>query len=69
MARLAVFVSAPYNEPAEGITKGHVNIIDEATVAQLGADDVTIMKSASWGPFKDPPYDSVIARLPGLANR
>jgi SAM-dependent methyltransferase len=69
MARLAVFVSAPYNEPAEGITKGHINIIDEATVAQLGADEVTIMKSVSWGPFKDPPYDSVIARLRGLADR
>ncbi len=69
MARLAVFVSAPYNEPAAGITKGHVNIIDEATVAQLGADEVTIMQSASWGPFKDPPYESVIARLPGLADR
>lgn len=68
LARIAVLVSAPYNEPIEDLTAGHVNVIDEATVEKLGADKVTIMKSVSWGAFKNPPYDSVIAQLPGLAQ-
>jgi SAM-dependent methyltransferase len=67
LARGAVFVSAPFNEPADKLTKGHINVIDDALVEKLGADEVHIHKSAVWGAFVDPPYDSVIVRLPGLA--
>ena len=65
MARLAVFVSAPFNEPPGQLAAGHINIIDDAFLEQLQADQVVIHKSVSWGAFKDPPYESIIARLPG----
>ena len=67
LARECVFVVAPYNEPRDRLTKGHRNVIDAALVEQLDADDVHVMKSVAWGAFCDPPYEMLIARLPGRA--
>lgn len=68
LARHAVFVAAPYREPADDLTAGHISVIDESVVDKLDATEVTVFHSVSWGAFKEPPYESVIARLPGLAD-
>jgi 2-polyprenyl-3-methyl-5-hydroxy-6-metoxy-1,4-benzoquinol methylase len=68
LARLAVFVVAPFNEPADNLTTGHVGVIDEALVTELDPTEWSTMHSVSWGAFMDPPYEMLIARLPGRAT-
>ena len=68
MARLGVFVSAPFNEPADRLTSGHINVIDDAFVAALDPLESHVHKSACWGAFTTPRYDSITLRLAGLAE-
>lgn len=68
VARHAVFVVAPFKEPADNLTQGHVNVIDEAFVEAMEPLEWTTMHSASWGAAMDPPYEMLIARLPGRAG-
>jgi len=69
MARLAVFISAPFNEPADRLTQGHINVIDDEFVAQLDPLEAHVHQSACWGAFMTPRYDSITLRLEGLAGR
>ena len=69
MARLAVFVSAPFNEPADRLTQGHINVIDDAFVAELDPVEAHVHQSACWGAFTTPRYDSITLRLEGLVER
>jgi SAM-dependent methyltransferase len=68
LARLAVFIVAPFKEPADNLTKGHVGVIDDDIVKQLDPDTFTVTNSVSWGAFHDPPYEMLIAQLPGKAG-
>lgn len=68
LATECAFIVAPYQEPRDRLTKGHRNVIDAALIDQLNADEVTIMRSVAWGAFYDPPYEMVIARLPGTCS-
>jgi hypothetical protein len=63
LARHAVFVIAPFNEPRENMTNGHVQVIDDDTVAQLDPVEWVSVNSVSWGAFANPPYEMLIARL------
>lgn len=67
IARLGVFVVCPFKEPADRLTRGHVRSIDEDLVARLAPQWHLSTHSVSWGAFADPPYEMLIARLPGLA--
>jgi SAM-dependent methyltransferase len=67
IARLAVFIAAPFNEPADNLTKGHVTVIDEQLVKELDPVEWHTIHSVSWGAFLDPPYEMLIARLAGTA--
>lgn len=67
LARDAVFVVAPYNEPRDQLSSGHRNVIDEQLLGQLQPTDTTIVNSPGWGAFRDPPYEMVIAKLAGNA--
>jgi SAM-dependent methyltransferase len=68
LAREAVYVLCPFNEPADKLTKGHVNVIDAATVEAMKPTWHLEVNSVSWGAFMDPPYEMLIAELPGLAS-
>lgn len=68
VARLGVLIAAPFEEPADQLTSGHVNVIDRAFVEAMEPTTWTTMHSASWGAFMDPPYEMLIARLPGRAE-
>jgi len=68
LARLAVLIVTPFNEPADHLTKGHVGVIDDETVKQLDPDSFTVTNSVAWGAFHDPPYGMLIAQLPGKAG-
>lgn len=68
LARIAVFVVAPFNEPADKLTRGHINVIDEATVTALKPTSHVLVNSVSWGAMFDPPYEMLIAELPGMAE-
>jgi SAM-dependent methyltransferase len=68
IARLAVFIVAPFNEPADNLTRGHVTIVDEQLVKELDPVEWHTMHSVSWGAFVDPPYEMLIARLAGTAD-
>lgn len=67
VARLAVFIVAPFNEPADNLTKGHFGVIDEGIVEAIKPEWYEVVHSAAWGAFLDPPYEMLIARLPGQA--
>lgn len=69
ITRHAVFLVAPYEEPEDRLTRGHVRSIDAELVDALDPTEVTVYRSPAWGAFMDPPYESVIIRLPGLASR
>jgi SAM-dependent methyltransferase len=69
LARLAVFIVTPFNEPADNLTKGHVGVIDEEVVKQLDPETFTVTNSVAWGAFHDPPYQMLIAQLPGKAGQ
>jgi hypothetical protein len=43
-------------------------VIDDDLVEQLAPEQVTVTNSVSWGAFADPPYEMLIARLPGKAG-
>jgi SAM-dependent methyltransferase len=68
LARIAVFIVAPFNEPADNLTKGHVNVIDETMVQAMQPTWHRAINSVSWGAFVEPPYEMLIAELPGLAE-
>ena len=68
LARLAVFIVTPFKEPADHLTKGHVGVVDDDTVKLLEPDAFTVTHSAAWGAFHVPPYDMLIAQLPGKAG-
>jgi SAM-dependent methyltransferase len=68
LARLAVFIVAPFNERADNLTKGHVRVIDYDMVKQLDPDTFTVTNSVAWGASHDPPYEMLIAKLPGKAR-
>ena len=62
---MAVFIVAPFNEPADHLTNGHVGVIDSDTVKQLAPDTFSVTNSVAWGAFHDPPYEMLITQLPG----
>lgn len=64
----AVFVCAPYMERREKLTRGHINIFDDAFLESLNPDKVELVESPAWGLFLEPRYRMFIARLPGLAS-
>jgi len=66
LARHRVFVAAPFEERADILTNGHINIFDEAFLQELGPLSVAKVKSAAWGAFLDPPYEMFIAELEGV---
>lgn len=68
LAKQVVFIVAPFNEPRDRLTKGHRNVINDTTIAELKPTRTIIMNSVSWGAFYDPPYEMVIAELPGLST-
>lgn len=67
LARKRVFITAPFNEPEEGRTEGHINSFDDRFLASLEAVSLTKLHSPAWGAFIDPPYEVFIAELPPLA--
>ncbi len=68
LARIAVFIVAPYDEPADNLTRGHVSVIDEAMVAAMKPTSHVLINSVCWGSMFDPPYEMLIAELPGRAE-
>lgn len=68
LANIAVFVAAPYDEPADKLIPGHIQVIDDAVIDALKPTSYELVHSASWGAEHDPPYKMVIAQLPGLAG-
>jgi SAM-dependent methyltransferase len=68
IAAKAVFIVAPFKEPADALTRGHAGVIDDDTVAALAPDSYSVVHSAAWGAFKNPPYQMLIAQLAGRAS-
>lgn len=67
-ATMAVFVTAPYAEPADQLATGHLHSLDAAFLESIDAEERRIYESPAWGAMKDPPYKAFSARLPGRAT-
>lgn len=67
-SRGRVFVIAPFNEPADRLTPGHINVLDEEFLEELDPLEVDRVPSAAWGPWEEPPYEMFIAQLAPLAS-
>jgi len=68
-ARQRVFVYAPFDEPQEALTPGHISVLDKAFLANFNNDEWTLVHSIAWGAFLDPPYQCLLLNLPGYDNR
>lgn len=68
-ATMAVFVTAPYEEPPHNLTRGHRHSLGQDFLDSIEADERYVYHSPAWGAMKDPPYEVFIARLPGRAER
>ncbi len=68
LAAKRVFVVAPFEEPSENLTKGHVWSIGPQFLDELGPAAHEIVHSRAWGAFASPPYKMLIAELDGLAD-
>jgi len=64
----AVFIAAPYEEPADNLTSGHVHSLGADFLGRLETRRVDIIESRAWGNFISPPYKMFIAELPGRGN-
>lgn len=67
-AREAVFIAAPFEEPEDRLTNGHVHSLGQEFLDQLDTRSTHIMESRAWGNFLSPPYRMFIAELPGKAR-
>lgn len=63
LATGAVFIAAPFNEPVEGRTKGHINSFDDSFLDELAPASFELVNSQAWGRFMEPPYEMLIAEL------
>ncbi len=63
----AVFVAAPYEEPPDKLTSGHVHSLGAEFLDNLETKRVAIVESRAWGNFLSPPYKMFVAELPGRA--
>jgi SAM-dependent methyltransferase len=69
LSRDVVFIAAPYNEPRDRLTTGHCNVIDQQFIEALDPLHIAVVNSVAWGAFCDPPYEMVIAKLRGIAQK
>lgn len=68
LAKHRVFIVAPFDEPEEGRTIGHINSFDDSFIASLNPIRVLKMENPAWGYFLNPRYKMFIAELPGVAT-
>lgn len=67
-ARGRVILAAPYMEPEENRTIGHINSLDGSFIASLNPEEFVLMESEAWGRGMSPRYKMFVAVLPGLAE-
>lgn len=68
LSRQKVFLLGPFEEREEKRAIGHINIFSHDFFDRIGSEKVTLIESAAWGSFLDPPYKTFIVELPGLAK-
>lgn len=68
LARYKVVLCAPWQEPSDSLSPGHVNSFDEDFLAQLEVESFSLKNSVGWGYFLRPRYSVMILTLPGHAG-
>lgn len=64
-----VIICSPYDECADELTMGHVNIFNDQVLSEFGAVRIELMESPAWGNFRSPPYKMFVAVLRGGAKK
>lgn len=56
-----VFLAAPFEEPRQALTRGHINIIDRRILSEAGVEEFALIESPAWGFCMSPRYKMVVA--------
>jgi hypothetical protein len=60
-----LLVQAPFDEPVEGRTKGHINSFTMSDLEAMEPESIELIESPAWGAFMEPRYKVFVAQFRG----